>query len=220
MPLAPRSRACSLGAASLLLLVFAAGAQAQVVVTGDCMWPVGCGYTGTSSVPVPIVSPVGIRNLDFIDLLPCTPTPASGTYTIDSFFDVFFDITLDGGATWTPKVAPATGRTQQVPTTPPGSNPRLFDTEMLLLDLHGGTLPPGVRMRESPSRLSPGHETLEDLGGGSFRVTSFFDVFFELSVDNGVTWSPASNTYHVTLTRNPPTTVRAATWGALKAIYR
>jgi hypothetical protein len=170
--------------------------------------------------PVPIPGPVGIRNLQLIDLLPCTPTPPSGTYTIDSFFDVFFDITLDGGATWTPKYAPGTGKSQQVPTTPPGSNPRVFDTEMLMLSIQGGTAPSGMRLRESPTLPSRGRLSIENVGGGQFRVDSFFDVFVELSVDSGQTWMPANNTYHVTLTRNAPTSACRATWTDLKAFYR
>lgn len=213
----PRSLRAALAVAALLV----ADARAQVIVSGDCNWPIGCGYTGTSSVPVPIFGPsVGIRNLRYVDLPPCTPTPGSGTYTIDSFFDVFYEITLDGGGTWTPRYSPGTGKSQQVPTSPPASNPRVFDTEMLQLELQGGTAPPGMRLRESPTLPSPGHMTLEDVGGGSFRIDSFFDVFFELSLDGGQSWTPANQPYRLALTQNPPTSVRRASWSDVKSIYR
>jgi hypothetical protein len=70
----------------------------------------------------------------------------------------------------------------------------LFDTEMLQLDLVGSALPNPILIRESPTRVSVGETRVEDLGGGRWMVSSFFDTFFELSFDAGQTWTPASTT--------------------------
>lgn len=50
---------------------------------------------------------------------------------------------------------------------------------------------PAVLVRESPTLASTGSMTMTSDGsgtGGTF--TSFFDVFFELSIDGGVSWKP------------------------------
>ncbi len=76
-----------------------------------------------------------------------------------------------------------------------------FQTEMLALNLSGGTLPPGVMIRESPTLPSLGQTSVTDFGGGLYRIDSFFDVFTELSIDGGQTWMPdtAPAAGHVTL---------------------
>ncbi len=68
-----------------------------------------------------------------------------------------------------------------------------FPTEMLALNLSGGTLPPGVMIRESPTRPSLGQTSVQDIGGGLYKIDSFFDVFTELSIDGGQTWMPSMN---------------------------
>jgi hypothetical protein len=67
---------------------------------------------------------------------------------------------------------------------------KTFATEMLQLDLSGGTLPPGMQLRESPTLHSTGQTTVRSIAGGQFQVSSFFDVFTELSLDGGQTWTP------------------------------
>jgi hypothetical protein len=81
-----------------------------------------------------------------------------------------------------------------------------FATEMLQLDLSGG----GVRIRESPILQSVGQTIIQDIGGGAFRIDSFFDIFTELSLDGGQTWIPSQGSTHVDLTNTP----LPATWVA------
>jgi hypothetical protein len=50
-----------------------------------------------------------------------------------------------------------------------------------------------MRLRESPTLASTGKTAISPTPGGSFVVSSFFDVFTELSLDNGATWSPSTS---------------------------
>src|SRR6185369_6360743 len=55
---------------------------------------------------------------------------------------------------------------------------------------------------ESPTLQSTGQTTVRPVAGG-FMISSFFDVFTELSTDNGVTWMPAQQSAHVELRNDP-----------------
>lgn len=60
---------------------------------------------------------------------------------------------------------------------------RLFDNELLQLTIDGMLLGIPFTLREDPDRASTGQTSITDLGGGLFRIDSFFDVFTELSLD-------------------------------------
>ena len=75
-----------------------------------------------------------------------------------------------------------------------------FNTEMTQQDLSGG----GVLIRESPTKASTGQTKIENMGGGLFQITSFFDVFTELSLDGGATWVASVDSTHVDLTNATP----------------
>ena len=109
----------------------------------------------------------------------------------------------------------------------PGNPTVLFQgpMEMLVLGKAGqtvGTFPalvlsldadavgfPGVLLRESPTLASEGSVTITDLGGGTWTIDSFFDVFTDLSPDGGASWLPdlaAGTTGHrLTLLPEPAT---------------
>jgi hypothetical protein len=182
---------------SVLCLVVAVGLVAilSAPVWADYTWP-------TPSAPPPImqslpgalvVYPPGIlaRNLQLSNPSNMQSLPPLGSppATIDSFFDVFTEVSLDGGQTWMPETATAIARIRESPTLP-----SLYDTEMLQLDISGGTLPAGAMIRESPTKASLGQTSVTDIGGGQYRIGSFFDIFTELSVDGGQTWAPATVT--------------------------
>ena len=124
--------------------------------------------------------------------------PVGGSENID------IDTTVEGvlaagpGLPGNPFAAPAVA-TMRVTRTTTGT----FDTEMLALNISGGTLPPGTQLRESPTRQSLGKITLEEQPDGSFHIGSFFDIFTELSVDGGASWSPGDSAMHVVLGFDP-----------------
>lgn len=191
------------------------------------------------------------RGRHFIRESPSRP----GRYNIGSFFDIFLELSMDGGMTWNPadrsiRVQPnaappapnsifisqdgpaivlnwlgeftlqsatnvagpytdvpgpvTTGpysplmnetqkyfRLRESPTLPqPGFTS--YDTEMLQLDISNG-LPAGMQIRESPTLKSMGTTTITPAPGGGFAIDSFFDVFTELSLDNGLSWQVSTS---------------------------
>ena len=78
---------------------------------------------------------------------------------------------------------------------------------MLQMDLSG---PNGLMIRQSSSTASTGQTTISDIGGGQFQISSFFDVFTELSLDSGQTWTPSQQGTILTLAPVPePSTMIA-----------
>ncbi len=96
------------------------------------------------------------------------------------------------------------------------SNVRLFqsrstyETEVTQLDISGGDLPAGVKIRESPMLVSEGGVSMLAGGGGGgagggAAISSFFDIWTEVSTDFGVSWGPATNgPEHLELERVAP----------------
>jgi hypothetical protein len=114
-----------------------------------------------------------------------------GNWTIDSFFDITYRIDLRRGTD--PFVEHiGVGTAHIVGAAPGGVEPRVFDTEMLELNISGDFNPAShFLIRESPTLASTGKTTVEALPGGQFRIDSFFDIFTEMSVDGGQTWAEA-----------------------------
>ncbi len=81
---------------------------------------------------------------------------------------------------------------------------RFFDTEILSIQMQPSAAGGGM-IRESPSRQSLGKTSVGNSPSLSqpFRVSSFFDVFIEVSVDGGKTWSGVVDPVHVELNPQP-----------------
>ncbi len=132
-----------------------------------------------------------ISNVSHDRFTQTTPPPAPGGSATHNFGStVTLLLSTDGGVSFTPASAPATVTTHIASTMDVGGT-RFFDTEMLSLDLAGGTLPPGVMVRESPTKASTGRTTMRNPAPGDYRIGSFFDIFTEITVDGGMTWHPA-----------------------------
>jgi hypothetical protein len=170
-------------------------------------------YRATNAVVYP--TPGGPVTIDsFFDVFPDAvraPGPPEGSPPqTDSFFDIFTELSLEPlGAPQNFRESPSrpTIQTARLNGLPPGT-PVTFNTEMLALDIPAGsgnnTLPPGVMIRESPTLASTGKTAITDQGGGVFRIDSFFDVFTELSVDNGASWIPSNSPMHLEGTNSIP----------------
>jgi hypothetical protein len=84
------------------------------------------------------------------------------------------------------------------------SDTRFFDAEILAIQMQPSTVG-GVMIRESPTRQSLGKTFVRNGPSLSrpFLVSSFFDVFIEVSLDGGKTWSGVQDGVHVQLNPQP-----------------
>ncbi len=211
-------------AVGLALALAAPSVFAQCQTNQNC-WPPpgGCAYPAPGPIFYPgSPGPVGIQNAILYDPNACAPMPPQGGVPIDSFFDIFVELELstNGGTNWTPYSLPLRPSTVRIQPPTPVLPDLVFDTEMLQLDLTGGGMPGGTLIRESPTLPSVGRTAQRNIGGGLYRIDSFFDVFTELSLDGGQTWMPSNQPLHITTIDNLPTPNRASTWGTLKVMYR
>jgi hypothetical protein len=162
---------------------------------------------------------INLSDPQHFDFAGCDPPPASGDSAQHSFGSIVrARISNDGGNTFQNHQAPAQV-TVKVKNAGTAGSTTTFDTEMLQLDIMGGSLPPGVMIRESPTLKSTG-KTTQRPGAGGYYVDSFFDGFTELSVDGGQTWMPSDNgAGHVQMDIINPTPTRNSTWGVIKSLY-
>ncbi len=125
-----------------------------------------------------------------IDLEPSPPGP------IYSFFDIFAQLDsnpfelMHGPGLWFTSPSPPVALLPGAP----------LPIELLQLDFAAA----GFMLRESPTLASTGQASSQDEGGGQIRIDSFFDVFVELSLDNGTTWIPSTAPLRLTLQRAIP----------------
>ena len=96
-----------------------------------------------------------------------------------------------------------------------GNTTGTFNTEIISMSLSGSTSLGPIIVRESPVYQSMGVTTITDIGGGSYDITSFFDVWTELSVDGGQTWIPCDASTRMTLVPEPATLCLLAFGGML-----
>jgi len=86
-----------------------------------------------------------------------------------------------------------TGPVQTIMYGKAGATVGSFDAEIVTMELSGEI--PGVGpilIRENSYLSSTGQTQITDIGSGLYHIDSFFDVFTELSVDGGNTWTPAT----------------------------
>ncbi len=117
------------------------------------------------------------------------PPPPGGSATQYLTATVTGMVSVDGGGTYYPITSPANVWIKIDSGTDSGLT-RNFNTEILELQAMVGA-PYYVMIRESPTHASTGQTSITALSDGNFSFDSFFDVFTELSLDGGQTWSPS-----------------------------
>src|SRR5439155_14877115 len=108
------------------------------------------------SYQVPGTPPIIISNICHSFFTPSSPPPQPGSQQIYQFgSQVDLKLSSDGGRSFACVSAPANVlvRLSSPPNVPPGASSQ-YDTEMLQLDISGGTLPQGTMIRESPTLAS------------------------------------------------------------------
>jgi hypothetical protein len=83
-----------------------------------------------------------------------------------------------------------------------GDTTSTFDMEMLSLTLTGTSPLGSFMLRESPTKQSLGKHTIRSDPRG-YRISSFFDVFLELSKDGGATWGAANRSIRLQASSPP-----------------
>lgn len=124
--------------------------------------------------------------------------PPGGTFQVDSFFDVFVELSIGGNLFQVDSFFDITYQVSR------GSCKGCWQTEMVSMQLVG-QIPggPTIEIRESPSLPSPGEIVVSDLPDGTFQVDSFFDVFTEISIDGGP-FVPADNSTRIVMNAQVP----------------
>ena len=125
-----------------------------------------------------------------------------GNWEFDSFFDITYQAWVSRGLEPVHQVT-GYGTARAVGIAPGGTNPQVFDTELVALDLVGLWHYPDFMFRESPTLESSGVTIREDLCPlclapvTYWRISSFFDVFAEVSFDGGEMWMPGDKAIHI-----------------------
>jgi len=135
-----------------------------------------------------------VRNLALRNPTSSLPPPAPGeaARVVNTAASVTGELSRDGGSSFQPFECAATC-SERVANLFDDGAVRYFDTEMLALNLSGGSLPQAVMLRESPTKQSLGRTSLRLAPDNQYRISSFFDIFTEMSLDGGQSWSPCSN---------------------------
>ncbi len=100
-----------------------------------------------------------------------------------------FELSLDTGHTFTTYSAVAACKIRYHHTNDIGPT-KFIETEMVQLDLSGGTLPSTVLFRENPTITSTGFIQQTPAGPGIYAEASFIHVNIEMSTNSGSNWIP------------------------------
>jgi hypothetical protein len=125
-----------------------------------------------------------------------------GNLEFDSSFDISYMAEISFGEGPAHPVS-GYGAARAKGTAPAGTNPQVFDSELLALNLFGLSTNSGVMFRESPTLRSTGVTTREDLCPMClspvtyWKISSFFGVFAEVSMNGGNTWTPGGGAIHI-----------------------
>jgi hypothetical protein len=206
-------------ALSIGLISWAGLASASCNSATMCIPPLsGCAYTSTCGVLYP--PGVEIASLTLYDFTSCVNV-LPGQVT-SGWVECKMDVNLswDAGGTWIACLA--------IPTTchmvfnwngTGGQGEDLYLGTIDALSASGGGLPDNLMLRESPIQNSTGPASVLAVTGG-YQIDSFFDIFTELSLDDGMTWYPGNSACRITLNPSGPVPARTSTWGQLKVLYR
>ena len=79
---------------------------------------------------------------------------------------------------------------------------RVLDAELTIFELAGTDMPPGILVRESPTKPSTGRYVITAVRHG-YRIEGFYDVWLDLSLNGGRSWHAAEAPVHMWLEPQP-----------------
>ncbi|HYV92867.1 MAG TPA: T9SS type A sorting domain-containing protein [Chitinophagales bacterium] len=175
-------------------------AKAQVIVSSNCVPPLDTNTAYTSQFHVQALAGlIDLNNVVHYGFSQCTTPPDSFYQSeTDSFSSTIAgDLSVNSGQTFTHIVSPCQ---TQVFMQYGGTNgdTTYYNTYMMQLDISGGTLPAGYMVRESPTLNSTGVTKITPVGN-QYLISSYFNIYIELTNDNGIIWIPADSVAHVEL---------------------
>ena len=155
------------------------------------------------SFPMPAGGAIYGRNFSVGDLSNSIPPPP---YFGTNYYDpsntfVTMEMSLDG-QNWSAAQASGPISVTISNTTPAGGTNSTFKTQILSLNLSGVSQFGSFLLRQSPTKPSLGQHTIHSDPRG-YRVSSFFDVFTELSLDGGSNWIAADRSMHMEASAPP-----------------
>jgi hypothetical protein len=193
-------RLIALAAVQGFLIVPAAhaGLGTGVPVAAACLPPSGSHVEYDARLPGMQYSTglgsVVITGLDIFSFSNCVTPPASGSAVENFTATSAFNVSINGGgaaAIMVPNVP------LNVTVTFAGSAAGVSTYTEQLTQMNI-VIPGGGMIRVDPSSPSTGTTTITT-NGGTFLVSSFFDIFTDISFDGGATWVPAAASEHVDL---------------------
>jgi hypothetical protein len=154
----------------------------------------------------------GLYDLQFLPKDPSqldVPKPnMDGNWEFDSSFDLVYQALVSTGLGPVHRVS-GYGTAHVVGVATDDMFHQVFDTELVSLELAGLSHFPQFRFRESPARRSAGVTSREDMCPPCasiftrWQISSFFDVFAEVSFDGGATWTPGEKPFHIEQPADP-----------------
>ena len=142
-----------------------------------------------------------LRNLSlgaFPNPVALPPTGTPGTY--NAFIPAACDLSFDG-QNWSPDTGSGPFSVKINNDTAAGSTTSNYSTEMIELLINGSGPIGSYMLRESPTKQSLGRHTVRSDPRG-YRISSFFDVFLELSFNDGP-FVPANRSIRVQASAPP-----------------
>lgn len=157
---------------------------------------------------------ITISNCVLKDFSPGKLLPTSGTAIIPFTCTMTANYSNGGPAIAFSTVANLTVKVTYASTT---GTARSYDAEILQFDAAKDSAAVKITLRESPTLFSGGSIIVTPSGSGTFYMSSFFDLYTELSVDYGANWTVSTSPYgRLNLTDGTTTSIPTlGEWGLI-----
>ena len=179
----------ALSAVSVLAALSAFPLMATTTYASNCVPPAGSEYAGGVEQWATTLGTVELRNPIYSQFNECATPQASGSWADTSLTSLVSGEWFVNGSDLGPVSATSNPSHINYTVASNSGGVETITTQMLSMDVNLGV---GKLIRIDPTTSSPGQTVITDVGGGNFKITSFFDIFTNVSLDDGETWYPSS----------------------------